>query len=34
MVHHKGPKDVETIPSPRDITNFAFPFTANPSNIE
>ena len=23
MVHHKGPKDVETIPSPRDITNDA-----------
>jgi myo-inositol 2-dehydrogenase / D-chiro-inositol 1-dehydrogenase len=23
MVHHKGPKDIETIPSPRDITNDA-----------
>ncbi|MGA3041621.1 MAG: Gfo/Idh/MocA family oxidoreductase [Bryobacteraceae bacterium] len=23
MVHHKGPKDTETIPSPRDITNDA-----------
>ena len=23
MVHHKGPKDAETMPSPRDITNDA-----------
>jgi predicted dehydrogenase len=23
MIHHKGPKDAETIPSPRDITNDA-----------